>query len=67
MAYDSGTGAIFGQYNSITGAGVVEVIQDTTGKILANITEGTAAGYIGDVVYDSGKGLVFAAYGNEGC
>jgi len=64
MAYDSGKGEIFGQYNSISGSGIVEVISDSTNKIVANITEGTAAGYIGDVVYDSGKGLIFAAYGN---
>ena len=65
MAYDSGKGEIFTQYSSITGNGVVQVVSDSTGKVVANITEGTAAGYIGDVVYDSGKGLVFAAYGNE--
>jgi hypothetical protein len=64
MAYDSGKGEIFGQYNSISGSGIVEVISDSTNKVVANITEGTAAGYIGDVVYDSGKGLIFAAYGN---
>ena len=65
MAYDSAKGEIFGQYSSISGSEVVEVISDSTNKVVANITGGDAAGYIGDVVYDSGRGLVFAAYGNE--
>ena len=65
LAYDSGKGEIFSQYSSISGNGVVEVVSDNTNKIVANVTEGVAAGYIGDVVYDSGRGLVFAAYGNE--
>ncbi|MGD0478439.1 MAG: hypothetical protein ABSB29_09785 [Nitrososphaerales archaeon] len=66
MAYDSGKGEIYSQYNTISGTGVVAVISDNTNKVIANLTEaqGAAQGYIGDVVYDSGKGEIFAAYGN---
>ena len=66
LAYDSGKGEIFAQYNSISGTGVVAVISDSTNKVITNIseTQGASAGYIGDVVYDSGKGEIYAAYGN---
>ena len=69
MAYDSAKGEIFGQVGGGT-SGVVEVISDSTNKVVANITEGTACPsigcYIGDVAYDSGRGLIFAAYGGGG-
>lgn len=67
LAYDSGKGEVFAQYNTETGTAVVAVISDSTNKVIANITEaqGAAQGYIGDLVYDSGKGEVFAAYGSS--
>lgn len=72
ITYDPTKGEIFVQYvhecNDCTdwGTGIVAVISDGTNKAIGNITEKLqdSIGYIGDVVYDSGKGEVFAAYGN---
>jgi hypothetical protein len=70
MAYDSGKGEIFGQYgDEMSGNAFVEVISDSTNQAVATIAEGpSCAGfscYTGDVVYDSGRGLVFTAYGAQ--
>ena len=70
MAYDPAKGEIFAQTGSISGNAFVWVISDSTDKIVANITEGLACAefscYTGDVVYDSGRGLIFTAYGAQG-
>lgn len=69
IAYDPGKGEIFAQSGSEGGSGIVWVVSDSTNQLVANITEGTACEfiscYIGAVVYDSGRGSIFASYGGN--
>src|SRR5271157_2687764 len=62
MAYDSGTGAIFLQYG--IDYAVVSVISDSNHAVVANVTTAESYGFNGGLVYDPGKGVVFAASGD---
>jgi YVTN family beta-propeller protein len=63
MAYDSGLGAVFVQWGSDWS--VVSVVSDSNNSVVGSGVYTTEAyGYNGGLVYDSGKGLIFAASGD---
>jgi YVTN family beta-propeller protein len=62
MAYDSGLGAVCVQWG--IEYGVVSVILDSNNTVIANVTTVQTNGQNNGLVYDSGKGEIFASSGD---
>lgn len=62
MAYDFSANEVFMQYG--IDYATVSVVSDSNYAVVANVTTVESYGFNGGLVYDSGKGVVFAASGD---